>query len=143
MVDLQSWRVKSRDSRGLHARISLQMFMVNFWTYAALYIDSLWAHLYVDAISWELWSKLKKKDKKVVWAHHHAEERDRVKMTNDEAIEYLRKEISEEEMEQHLAIMDQDMANLNISDSGFTVVWAFRLKKYQVPVDAIDVDLRQ
>ena len=109
-------------------RISSQLFMVNFWTSAALYIDSLWAHLYVDAMSQELWGKLNKNHKKAVWAHHHAEERGRVTMTNDEAIEYLRKEISEEEMGQHLAIMDQDMAKMNI-----TVVWAFSFKKYEVP----------
>ena len=35
-------------------------------------------------------------------------------MTNDEAIEYLRREISEEEMGQHLAIMDQDKAKMNL-----------------------------
>ena len=143
MVNLQSWRVKSRDSRGLHARISLQLFMVNFWTSAALYIDSLWAHLYVDAMSKEVWAKLSKPERKIIWKHHHAEESGRITMTNDEAINYLRKEISDDEMGTHLAIMDQEMANLNIN-----VVWAFSLKKYQVPnfeamPCAIDVDLRQ
>ena len=106
--------MKSRDSRGLHARISLQLFIVNFRTSAALYLDALWAHLYVEAMSKELWDKLKPAARKVVWAHDHPEEKGRIKMTNEEAIAYLRQEISDDEMVTHLAIMDQEMANLNI-----------------------------
>ena len=73
-------------------------------------------------MSEEVWAKLKKSERKTIWKHHHAEESGRITMTNDEAIDYLRKEISDDEMGTHLAIMDQDMANLNISDTGFTVV---------------------
>ena len=66
-------------------------------------------------MSFEVWGKLKKNERKAVWAHNHSEEGRRITMTNDEAIEYLRKEISEEEMGQHLAIMDQDMAKMNLN----------------------------
>ena len=56
-----------------------------------------------------------KSERKTIWKHHHAEESGRITMTNDEAIDYLRKEISDDEMGTHLAIMDQEMANLNIN----------------------------